>query len=224
MRNAKVVLLGIAAAFLGRADTIISAAQDSTVANWGVTNTSTYGQTVTAPSTSVLQSFTFYLGPQYSGSGAINYEADVYAWNSLTNEATGPALFTSALSSYTAGAGYTLITFFPGVAVTGGDQYVLFLTTAGLQGGQPNSTISWGSNDPATYLGGNFVYLNSGNTVEFDTAAWNVGFGGAADLAFSADFSDVPEPSAIVLLLTVIGILGAGAFRRGKRSLQTQAN
>jgi hypothetical protein len=206
------IFLGLAMAVLGRA-TLVSAVQNSVVGSWGVSDTTTYGQTVIANNIDLIF-FTFELGPQYSGSGAILYQAYVYAWNG--SEATGPALYTSPLESYTAGAGYTAVTFNPDISVTVGNAYVLFLSTAGLQSGRPASAISWGANNTPAYTQGSFFFQNSAGAVNFTTSPWNT-FGPTWDLAFSADF-ETPEPSTMVLLGMGLGVLGVGAFRR-KRAL-----
>jgi hypothetical protein len=152
----RTALLGLATTVVAHA-TIVSSAQSSSTSPWGVNVDSVYGQTITAPVDLYLDSFTFFLGPQDTGSGAIQYEADVYAWNTTTKEATGSALYVSPLQSYTAvGDTYTAVTFFPEVSVTSGDVYVLFITTAGLQGGQSASTIFVGSG--TEYTQGTFVF------------------------------------------------------------------
>src|ERR1017187_8161062 len=141
----------------GRA-TLVSAVQNTSIGGWGVTDTTTIGQTVTANNIDLIF-FTFELGPQTSGSGSILYQAYVYAWNG--NEATGPALYTSAVQFYFAGAGYTAVTFNPDISVTVGNTYVLLLSTAGLQSGRPVSTISLGANYTSGYTQGSLFYQNS---------------------------------------------------------------
>ena len=59
---------------------------------FGVSDTSTYGQTFTVGADDVLNSFSLYLG---SNPGSpINFKAYVYAWNG--NRADGAQLFASA--------------------------------------------------------------------------------------------------------------------------------
>jgi hypothetical protein len=210
MRLLRFFALASLLASLSFADTVVSAGQNSNVFEWGVSNTATYGQTVTTPvADTELASFTFNLGPQWNGSGNINYEAWVYQWSSVNNRATGPALYQSALQTYTPGAGYTPVTFNPGIDLVAGDQYVMFLSTSGLQSGRPQSTIYWGSNSSNDYTGGSFVFLNNGdNASQWTNANWNVGFSGAADLAFTADFKSTPEPSSFAAFGVLAALIG----------------
>jgi hypothetical protein len=196
------VILGV---FLCRADTVISVTQNANIAEWGVTNTATYGQTITTPGTNTeLASFTFNLGPQYIGSGPIHYQAYVYAWDSVTDMATGPALYQSPVSTFTPNGSYQAETFAPDVNLLPGAQYALFFSTSGLQTGQPLSTISWGANNSGAYGGGEFVYLNNGNdSSQWTTSRWD-NFGASYDLAFTADFTSptaTPEPRSEALVL-----------------------
>jgi hypothetical protein len=204
----RTALLGLAITVLARA-TIVSSSQSSSTQPWGVNEDSVYGQTLNAPVDLYLDSFTFFLGPPASGTVNIQYEADVYAWNTTTNEASGSALYVSPLQSYTSSSTqltYTPVTFFPEVSVTSGDEYVLFITTAGLQGGQAASAISVGSG--TEYTEGTFVFQQAGNTVE-PNINWIVNRA-SVDLAFSADFEDFqnPEPSTVGLL--GMGLAGLG--------------
>lgn len=119
----KLISLVLWAAYLCHADTVLSASQTDQIKPWGVTDTATYGQTITTQTTDTeLTSFTFYLGPQDSGSGPIEYQADVYAWDPITSMATGPALYQSPVSAFTANGSFDAETFTPDVNLTAGDQ------------------------------------------------------------------------------------------------------
>ena len=62
------------------------------ISSFGVPNTATYGQIVTAPPLETrLNSFSFWIG--YPGA-TITFRGEVYAWNGTM--ATGPALYESA--------------------------------------------------------------------------------------------------------------------------------
>lgn len=197
----KLLSLVILAACLCQADTVLSASQYDQIKPWGVTDTATYGQTITTPTTDTeLNSFTFYLGPQYMGSGSIEYDAYVYAWDATTSMAAGSALYQSSLSTFTANGSFDPVTFTPDINLTAGDPYVLFFSTSGLQSGRLDSTIYWSYNPKDPYTGGNFVFLNNGDDQsQWTSTAWSVAH--SADLAFTADFaSPVPEPRLPVLL------------------------
>lgn len=192
-----------------------------------MTDTSTYGQTFTAPTTNVLNDFTSYLGipstAQSTGSGPIQYQADVYAWDGT--KATGSALFTSTHTYTLSGSGYVpVLTSTGGTTLTAGQQYVSFLTTAGLQSGQPSSTVSWETTDyfQSAYAGGQFVYISAGNDAsKLTTTSWANPIGGG-DLAFNMNFSPhapvspAPEPSSVAVW-AFVGIGGAGLALKARK-------
>jgi hypothetical protein len=131
--------------------------------NWGNPDTSTYGQTVTAPvGSTTLNDFTFYLNffNSYNfGSlpiGPVNYQAFVYSWDG--SHATGPALYASPVTlSPNSPNVFVPVTFNTGgTPVTAGSSYVLFFTTAGIP--QTNDAVyGWGWTGN-TYAGGQAVY------------------------------------------------------------------
>ena len=229
---ATLALLGLAGAQAVQAQTAIDTTPQSTgqsrIISWGVTDTSTYGQTFVAPSDNVLNNFTFYLGSQVGGSGPIQFQANVYAWDGT--KAVGSALFTSAPQSYTpVSSGYTPVFTSTGITfLTVGQQYVAFLTTAGLQAGRPDSRVSWEATDgyQDAYSGGQFVYINCGNDAsQLTSSPWTTNILGSGDLAFQMNFrpsapvSPTPEPSTVtVMALGVLGLAGL-AFKARKRKL-----
>jgi hypothetical protein len=161
------------------------------VCPFGYSNTATYGQTVTLPASdgnADLDSFTFYMAQPTS----LLFRGEVYAWNSSTDEATGPALYESSATHTTNASGFQPITFNTGgLLLTPGAQYVLFATISNDYAADSSSGSGcWGSIATDVYSGGSFVFTNnSGNTAAWTTKPWNVGFYGAADLAFTATFS-----------------------------------
>ena len=92
------------------------------ISSWGVTNTATYGQTITPTvGQTRLSSFTFQLA-QTSGT-APQYQAFVYQWDATNQRITGSALFSSSVFTAPAGAAFTPVTINTGnVVLTPGQQ------------------------------------------------------------------------------------------------------
>lgn len=176
------------------------------------TNTATYGQTFTAGADNVLNSFTLYLD---SASNTVDFKSYIYAWNG--SRATGGALYSSGVSTFSASAitGFTFNT--GGISLNAGSQYVAFLSTSGIAGGEDGSAFmpysgTFGSD---AYSGGNFVYYNNGDDFNLLTSQNWEKTGGADDVWFKASFSsgnNVPEPGSLVLLS--LGLVALVAGRR----------
>jgi hypothetical protein len=149
----------------------------------GVTNTATYGQTITATASQTrLSSFTFQLN-QTSGT-APQYQAFVYQWDATNQRITGSALFASGVFTAPSGAAFSPVTINTGsVVLTPGQQYVLFLSTSNQQP-QANGSYKYGSVANTAYAGGQFVFQNNGaNFNQLSTTTWTTI---AIDLAFQA--------------------------------------
>ena len=191
---------------------------------WGEPDTATFGQTFTAPTGVIsLSDFSFYLKDDTNGSN-IPYNAYVYAWDG--SEATGSALYTSALSSTgTLGSSFTKITTNTGaVAVTPGTQYVAFFSTSGVQeAGPPTKLADFGyvPGSVTSTTGGSFVFLNSGNdaTQFTNPGGWSID---SNDLAFTADFKSNPVPESSTALSFGLMLLGAGVL--AKTALKRKAS
>jgi uncharacterized protein with beta-barrel porin domain len=156
------------------------------ISGWGAPNTATYGQTITPTAGQTrLSGFTFELSQ--SGGTPSQYQAFVYQWDSVNNRITGSSLFTSGVVTAPAGAAFTPVTFNTGnVALTAGQQYVLFLSTSNQQP-QANGTYKWGSTINTAYAGGQFVFNN--NTASFANLSTTNWISIAFDLAFTAMLS-----------------------------------
>jgi uncharacterized protein with beta-barrel porin domain len=153
------------------------------IQSWGVTNTATYGQTITPTvGQTRLSSFTFQLAQ--TGGTAPQYQAFVYQWDATNQRITGSALFSSSVFTAPAGAAFTPVTINTGsVVLTPGQQYVLFLSTSNQQP-QANGTYKYGSLANTAYTGGQFVFQNNGaNFNQLSTTNWSTI---AIDLAFQA--------------------------------------
>ena len=122
--------LSASASAQGVIDTIPLWDGTQSIQSWGVTNTATYGQTITPTAGQTrLSSFTFQLG-QTSGT-APQYQAFVFQWDATNQRITGSALFSSSVFTAPSGAAFTPVTINTGsVVLTPGQQYVLFLSTS----------------------------------------------------------------------------------------------
>jgi hypothetical protein len=182
----------LATPHFSRADSMISSMPaGGDISFFGIPNTQTYGQTITAPITGgdFLISFSFVVNLPSS----LAFQGEVYAWDDVNLRATGPDLYQSAPVS-TAGTGNQLVTFNVGdVQLTAGQQYVIFASSSKLNASHSGTgTFSAGQ---TPYGGGMFVFQNSSNTPTlWTTANWNTLTDGSTDLAFTADFSTAPAP------------------------------
>jgi MYXO-CTERM domain-containing protein len=197
-------------------------AADGIVGTFGVPDSQTYGQVVTAPVTGTLTSFTLSLE---NGVGALY--GGVAGWSGGASFATGGGstgtLFTSpvAPSVHTTTAAYT---FSPNVAVTSGSQYVVYLSTNLANGTSGTVTGASGLSylpTVSTPTAGfdYFVWNNSVDGSGPQSPVWNYfsSFGNAqASVSYSCScsVSPVPLPSTLPLLaLGVVGLMGF-AYRR----------
>lgn len=180
----------VAAPAATASSTVIDTRDDGvtdTVGLFGVPDTATYGQVVTAPvGAQTLSSFTF----RVEVPSTLIFRGEVYAWDGT--EATGPALFES-LARTTSGAAVQDITFDTGATpVASGSQYVLFVSIS------KDFEISSGTGQfrtrpGPTYAGGDFVYQNDGTTEsEWTSTPWE-NFFVPTDLQFRARFVSTPQ-------------------------------
>jgi len=170
----------------------------SSISAWGVTDTATYGQTITpVVGQTLLTGFTFELG-QLSGT-APQYQAYVYQWNSATDRIVGTALYASGAMTAPSGAAFSAVTINTGsIVLTPGQQYVLFLSTSNAQ---PEATASYkygALTNNTAYAGGQFVFQNNGaNFGNLSTTAWSTI---AEDLAFMATFTTAPTTPTFIFV------------------------
>lgn len=215
----KIISSSLAAVALGlsaQANTLIDTnPRSGSVSPFGVSNTATYGESVTVPTDNVLNSFSFDMNLP----GSLQFKGYVFAWDSANQHATGPALFTSPVTQ-TSGTGFEQIVFtIPGgLALTTGDQYALFASISEIDG-QSGNTGTWGFHyNQNPYTGGSFIFINNGGDESlWTTRSWDNFVPG--DLAFTADFSSgteaVPEVQTWASLAG-FAMVGAEVLRRRK--------
>jgi hypothetical protein len=163
----------------------------STVSPFGYANTATYGQTVTVPADDPqLDSFTFYMSLPTN----VLFRGEVYAWDDVSYEAVGGALYESG-STHTDSNALQAITFDTGgLRLTAGAKYILITTVSQDYAADANTGAgSFGFVSSDVYSGGGFFFNNDGGHPSlWTTSSWQViGFlgSGIGDLAFKADFS-----------------------------------
>ena len=175
-------------------DTTPSWAAGEQANSFGKPNTSTYGQVVTAPAgENQLTSFTFFMQLPTS----VTFRGAVYAWDLATNRATGPSLYESAPRQTTDDTVFQEITFNTGgIAVTPGQQYVLFASVSKDFEGQPDGSGPWGHTVEDSYAGGRFVFLNNQtDESQWTSTAWTILSN--QDLAFRATFGVAPTTAPL---------------------------
>jgi hypothetical protein len=173
----------------------------------------TYGQTVTVGTDNVLNNFTFLLGQ--SSDAPVTIRAYVMDWNNAASIATGPILFQSGnLQTTTAGVFETFTINTGSLELVSGNDYLLFFSASNNYDGQLDAAYVASRNSSNTYAGGLYVYQNNGaNFNLLTTNAWIKNLVGPGyDLAFTAQFSQVPEPADVILV--AIGVAAGLMSRR----------
>jgi hypothetical protein len=196
---ATAVLGGLLTPSLSAASTIstVGSFTGSAICCFGDPNTATYGQTITVPAGETsLQSFTFYLHLPTS----LKFRAFVYAWDG--EKATGPALYESAdlqTTEFAEGLYQPITASTGGVAVTPGQQYVLFFSTsndkAADEGTELEGSWAWVTGTP--YAGGIATWLNNGYEPTLWTNPTEEWSRPEASMEFSAVFGRSPIVTSV---------------------------
>lgn len=219
LSTALLTLLAASALAQGPINTISGWNGTSYISSFGVTDTATYGQTVTvAAGASPLKSFAFEIG--YCGAN-VTLRGSVYAWDGT--KATGSSLFESVPMSVSAASAFQQVTFNTGELALAAGTYVLMASTSQDQAGAPHSACRWGSvGNNTAYPGGLFVFLNNGpNPAQWTTSTWSTI---AQDLAFQVDglvvpSNPAPAPAASTtsLLIGLAALTAVGLFQLSRR-------
>jgi hypothetical protein len=215
-------------------DTTASWNGTASIASFGAATSSdaTYGETFVAPSGggSLLKEISFHVKPSLGVH--LQMHAYVYAWTgpltSFGGKATGSALYTSPTITLDGNGSFQTVTFGPTMDVLlPGQSYVAFLTVSNTADYAAYRATGVSS---ATFFGlvaiphhagnggGGFVFdNNTSNFASLTSSTWTT-FSDSGDLAWTAEFEVVPEPSALALSALAAGTLGLVALCRRRRS------
>ncbi|SIN69197.1 PEP-CTERM protein-sorting domain-containing protein [Singulisphaera sp. GP187] len=185
---------------------------------------STFGQTFTVGTDTILDKFSFSLN-DFVDPDTIDFAGYVMKWDPSTSKAVGPVLYESDMKTTTNNGGsdgYERFDFATGgLTLEAGQNYVAFLSASKFFDG----VIGDGSMPIAagnSYPGGSFVYLSNGSDFSLlTTSTWTVR---TFDAAFRAEFSSpvvsaVPEPSTIALVFTALPMGLGFAWKRRRKAV-----
>lgn len=187
------LMLGVSVS--SQAADVVNSSNGGDISSWGdLYGTQVYGQTFTANTTQSLNNVTFYL-TKTSGTTPTNFRAYVYEWDTSTNKAVGPAVYTSNVITLNMNVSETqaVKVSTSGAVLSKGKTYVIFFSTVGETG---TSTYTWASGQST---GGDFVYYNTNNFNDLTTSSWSVWT--SSDLAYIFSFG----PSAADTLASMQG-------------------
>lgn len=184
----------LAAHAASTSDVIIGpGAQGSDISAFGYPDTATYGETITSPG-GLLKSFTFWV----SLPAGLEWQGEVYAWDTTSTRAVGPALWESPVVTATGGTHVPVTFTTTGVPTTAGQHYVLFGTISKVYSQDYGKGAgSWSFNGNAsTYSGGDVYWENNESDVsQWTGRSWDKWIGG--DLGFTADFGPAVTPVSL---------------------------
>ncbi len=177
--------------------------------SFGVSDTSTYGQTFKVTTAPLLMTYEFQLESQQVDEGFHAFNLYVMAWDDVNNHATGPVLYKSGDQFLVDSGTWQDFTVAPNVMLNANSKYVAFISTS-----ESNRDVNWASMQAGrggtdAYADGQFMFTNNGA----DTNGWTNNTWSSwstNDTAFKAVFCGpaVPEPTTIVGLgLSVIGFI-----------------
>lgn len=174
--------------------------------------TPTFGQTFTLndPANNVLTAVHFRIS--YAVEQNFNYRAYLYEWDG--DNVIAPSLWTSDPAGIGVGNDQDISASTGGIALTIGQQYIVFLSTLG-EAGTVTYGATWGylASGSSTPEAGGFYYSSADSSAGWtDNVNWNpYTETPLPDLAFELQF--VPEPG-MSGLVAALGLLGFGWIRR----------
>ena len=184
---------------------------------FGEPDSSTFGQTLTAPANATTLN-TFKFSVVQDTPDAVDFRFFVMAWDGT--KATGSILFQSAVQQTTTQGSAEIFSFSPNVPVTAGQGYVAFINNSGLQATAPdNGALKIAARtDTDAYTGGAFVFQNNGTDfLALTDTDWIETSTVAYDIAFAADFTVVPETGTLLPLFALSSAMGLALARKRRK-------
>lgn len=170
----------------------------------------TIGQSFVAPTlTPRLNSFSLFVSNFFNG-GALRFDAYVFAFDATNRRVTGNALWSSLnIVGSSNDFDFDSRTFMPRVDLVPNGTFIFLLTTSTQGNSVPlDASNLVGTNDTNDYTSGGLWVASNGSTLSalgatnaFSTVT------GVTDVAFTATFGVVPEPSSIALTGVGLGLL-----------------
>lgn len=179
------------------------------IVSFGAPDTTNYGQTFLSPGGN-LNSLTFQLGTANAG----DFRVAVAGFDG--NGVTGADLWSSGDIAYTGAGAYSVNL---DLATTLGDNYIAYLTIAGVANPITGAAVGGTSGD--TIADGAFRFLNSNGAAPQPGQTWSSWY--IPDMAFTASFgaAAVPEPATWGMMIAGFGLVGFATRRR--RTMVAQA-
>jgi len=199
MRQASRLILGAVALFFCAACADGAVIVTTLPVQGALATRSDMGQLFIVPATAPrLRSFEMYL---FGAGAAINFRAVLYPFNEGTSKASGPALYTSATQIAPQSIEHTFTFNLNDLLLQPGGSYLFTLTQANL--GNPavgNLQVDANTYTVETdhYPAGRYLTASAGLG---GTATWQPAARFTDDLAFTATFDELPEPSGFAALL-----------------------
>jgi hypothetical protein len=197
----------------------------STFGDFGASGFSGWGQSFKVPATDThLDTFTFRLQSAISQNQPVTYSMHLYPFRDAPSQSpfviTGPEVYASDVRTMAPGTTtFRAEQFTPNVTLTAGGTYLalLYAENHATAGGDSRLRLGWvGEGYPNGFQ--RTTQPSNGNLAHLVACpGWG---GGGGDLAFTATFSAVPEPGAVMTASALIALFGGRSLtcRVGRRA------